>query len=285
MAAPARYAVPGTVGLRRLHTGIGAALVSAGLLATFLAQTLRQIPSAFGRYRAQTVAQVTDLTWGRGSMVVGGGNVIVMVLLGAGVGGTVAIASYTSLSMLGMGPLTGVVASFAITREFAPLLAATGFAVQAGCRMTAEIGSMRISEEIDALEAMGLRSIGHVASTRVVAGLITMIPTFVITLAASYLSCLAVVAARGESVGAYQHYFDQFISWQDMAIATAKVTILIVLVIVIHCYAGYVAVGGPEGVGVASGHAVRASLVVIVVMDMLLTIVFWGFTSPLEFRG
>jgi phospholipid/cholesterol/gamma-HCH transport system permease protein len=70
-----------------------------------------------------------------------------------------------------------------------------------------------------------------------------------------------------------------------MLAAIAKVTLLIVAVILIHCYMGYFASGGPEGVGVASGRAVRASLVVIVVADMVLSIVFWGLTTPLEFKG
>jgi phospholipid/cholesterol/gamma-HCH transport system permease protein len=269
----------------RLIDRASASFTRAGLAVTFCANALGLIPVALSRYRAQTVSTVTDLAWGRGAIVVGGGNALVMVLLGAGVGGTIAIAAIASLGMLGMAPLTGVVAAFVITREFAPLLAAAGFAVQAGCRMTAEIGAMRINEEIDAIEAMGLRSVAYVVSTRVVAGLITMVPTFIITLIASYTTCAAVVAFQGESPGAYRHYFAQFISGGDMLAAIAKVTLLIVAVILIHCYMGYFASGGPEGVGVASGRAVRASLVVIVVADMVLSIVFWGLTTPLEFKG
>ncbi|MBP0656349.1 ABC transporter permease, partial [Mycobacterium tuberculosis] len=101
---------------------------------------------------------ITNMTWGRGSIVVGGGTVPMMVVLGLVMGASVGVESFATLDMLGMGPVTGIVSAYATTRELAPIAAAVGFAAQAGCRITAEIGSMRISEEIDALESLGLRS-------------------------------------------------------------------------------------------------------------------------------
>ncbi|WP_366783085.1 ABC transporter permease [Williamsia sp.] len=260
-------------------------LAAVGHFASFVYYCLRFIPQALSSYRVQTIRAVSDLTWGRGAIIVGGGTALVMVVLGIAAGATVAIVSYGTLNMLGLGPITGTVSSFAITREFAPLLAALGFAVQAGCRMTAEIGSMRISEEVDALEVLGVRSIAFVVSTRVVAGLITIFPTFLITVIASYVTASAVTLSRGESAGAYAQYFDQFVNVRDLVLATAKVVIFVVVVTLIHCYQGYFAGGGPEGVGLASGHAIRASLVAIVVMDMVLTVLFYGVSSDFTFRG
>lgn len=109
-------------------------------------------------------------------------------VLGLAAGATVALIAHGTLSILDLGAVAGAATSFAITREFAPLLAAAAFAVQAGCRMTAEIGSMRISEEIDALEVVGVHSISFVVSTRVIAGILTTIPTFLVAVVASYLS-------------------------------------------------------------------------------------------------
>ncbi|UGT67896.1 ABC transporter permease [Nocardia gipuzkoensis] len=259
---------------------------SLGFALSFSWQVLSAIPMTLKHYRMQTLRAIGDTTWGRGSLIVGGGTVPMLVLLGMVLGASVGIESYGTLNMIGLGPLTGVVSSFANTRELAPIIAAVGFAAQAGCRMTAEIGSMRISEEIDAMECLGLRSIPFVVTTRVIAGVVAIVPTFLVTLILSYLACAAiVVGVHGQASGVYQHYFDQFVSGPDIAAAVLKVLVFGVAVILIHCYQGFFAVGGPEGVGIASGRAVRASFVAIITLDMLLSLVIWGFSSPVTFTG
>ncbi|MBF6221700.1 ABC transporter permease [Nocardia abscessus] len=259
---------------------------SVGFALSFSWQVLSAIPMTLKHYRTQTLRAIGDTSWGRGSLIVGGGTVPMLVLLGMVLGASVGIESYGTLNMIGLGPLTGVVSSFANTRELAPIIAAVGFAAQAGCRMTAEIGSMRISEEIDAMECLGLRSIPFVVTTRVIAGVVAIVPTFLVTLILSYLACAAiVVGVHGQASGVYQHYFDQFVSGPDIAAAVLKVLIFGVAVILIHCYQGFFAVGGPEGVGIASGRAVRASFVAIITLDMLLSLVIWGFSSSVTFTG
>lgn len=285
MGIPSTYSPRGTGWLTRTKESVDTGLANLGQFVTFVALTIRYIPWTLVRYPRQTVKTVTDLAWGRGAVIVGGGTALVMVALGITAGATVAIIAHSTLGLLGMGSLTGSVTSFAITREFAPILAAVAFAVQAGCRMTAEIGSMRIDEEIDALEVIGVQSMSFVVTTRVIAGMITTIPTFLVALVASYISSSLVVVLRDESPGAYAHYFQQFVIPSDMVLATVKCVVFVVAVTLIHCYKGYFASGGPEGVGVASGRAVRASLVAIIVLDLLLTLLFWGVRSPLEFRG
>lgn len=285
MGVPAAYAPRGFGWLIRLRDRTEESLALLGHFLSFVYYSFRFAPQAMWRFKGQTVRTVTDLTWGRGAVIVGGGTALVMAVLGLAAGATVAIVAHGVLNMLGLGPIAGSVSSYAITREFAPLLAALGFAVQAGCRMTAEIGSMRISEEIDALEVVGVHSISFVVSTRVVAGILTTIPTFLIAIIASYLSSAFVVRVSGESSGAYQHYFQQFVNFPDLVLATLKVAIFIVAVIIIHCYKGFFASGGPEGVGVASGRAIRASLVAVVGLDLVLTVLFWGVNSPFVFRG
>ncbi|MEU2031174.1 ABC transporter permease [Nocardia amamiensis] len=259
---------------------------SLGFALSFSWQVLSAIPMTLKHYRMQTLRAIGDTTWGRGSLIVGGGTVPMLVLLGMVLGASVGIESYGTLNMIGLGPLTGVVSSFANTRELAPIIAAVGFAAQAGCRMTAEIGSMRISEEIDAMECLGLRSIPFVVTTRVIAGVVAIVPTFLVTLILSYLACAAiVVGVHGQASGVYQHYFDQFVSGPDIAAAVLKVLVFGIAVILIHCYQGFFAVGGPEGVGIASGRAVRASFVAIITLDMLLSLVIWGFSSSVTFTG
>lgn len=166
------------------------------------------------------------------------------------------------------------------------MVAAIGFAAQAGCRMTAEIGAMRISEEIDALEAQGIRSIPFVVTTRVIAGIITIVPLYLLTLILSYVACQMVVSVfNDQSSGTYDHYFTAFLQPMDVVWSLLKATIFVITIILIHGYQGYYASGGPEGVGRASGRAIRASLIAVVVLDMILTIVLWGFDSGIRISG
>ncbi|MGW4241889.1 ABC transporter permease [Nocardia sp. NPDC004722] len=258
----------------------------AGFALAFAWHVLIAVPLTLRRYRAETMRTINNMTWGQGSIIVGGGTVPMMIVLGIAMGASVGIESTATLDMIGLGPVTGVVSAFANTRELAPIAAAIGFAAQAGCRMTAEIGSMRISEEIDALESLGLRSIPFVVTTRVIAGAVAIVPTFLIALILSYLACAGLVTlVHGQATGVYDHYFFQFVSGWDIVASVAKVLVFGTAVILIHSYFGFFATGGPEGVGIASGRAVRASFVVIIALDMALTLLLWGVNSAVEFTG
>lgn len=258
----------------------------AGFALAFCWQVLSSIPLTLRHYRPQVMLTITNMTWGRGSIIVGGGTAAVMVVMGAAVGAAVGIESFVALDQVALGQTSGLISAFASTRELAPIAAGVGFAAQAGCRMTAEIGSMRISDEIDAIEAMGIRSVSFVVTTRVIAAVVSIVPTFLIALILTYLSCnLVVTVLYGVPGGVYNHYFTQFIVGRDVVAAVLKVIVFGVAVILIHCYQGFFATGGPEGVGIASGRAIRASLVTIIALDMLMTILLWGFKSPIAFSG
>lgn len=259
---------------------------SIGFALGFGWQVVSSLPYTLMHYRRETVVVITDMTWGRGSVIIGGGVVPLMLLLGAAMGASIGIEAFSALNLLSLGQLSGLISAFGVTRELAPIAAGVGFAAQAGCRMTAEIGSMRISEEIDALESLGVRSVPFVVTTRVIAGIIAVAPAFVVALILSYLSCaLIVTTIHGTPAGTYNHYFDQFVLGWDVIAATIKVMVFAVAVVLIHCYQGFFATGGPEGVGIGSGRAIRASLVSIIALDMLTTIVLWGFQSPITFTG
>ncbi|MGW4243068.1 ABC transporter permease [Nocardia sp. NPDC004722] len=279
-------------GLRTIHRltrhrgRLLAPLENAGFMLGFILQALAGIPLTLRRYRGETLRAITDMTWGRGSLIVGGGTVPMLVVLGLSIGAGVGIQAFAALNLIGLGSVSGVVSAFANTRELGPIAAAIGFAAQAGCRMTAEIGAMRISEEIDALESLGLRSVPFVVSTRVIAGAVAIVPTFLIALILSYLSCSTVIVLlHGQAAGVYDHYFFQFTSGYDILAAVVKILVFGVAVILIHCFYGFFAAGGPEGVGIASGRAVRASFVAIIGLDMVLTLLLWGINSAIEFPG
>ncbi|OAV77136.1 ABC transporter permease [Dietzia sp. 111N12-1] len=257
-----------------------------GHITTFTIDTVAGIRHVATTYRRQTLLYIQEFAWGRGAVLVGGGTAIVLVILGVAVGASIGIQGYASLDMVGMGSLTGFISSYANTRELAPMIAAIGFAAQAGCRLTAEIGSMRIAEEIDALESMAVRPIPYIVSTRVVAAIATIIPLYIVTLILSFVAAkLVVILLHGQSGGTYDFYFDAFLKPQDLVFSVIKVLIFVVSVVILHSYQGYYATGGAEGVGRASGRAIRSSLIIIVVLDMILTLLMWGFDSGVRISG
>lgn len=257
-----------------------------GHITTFIIDTVAGIRHVATTYRRQTLLYIHEFAWGRGAVLVGGGTAVVLVILGMAVGASIGIQGYASLDLVGMGSLTGFISSYANTRELAPMIAAIGFAAQAGCRLTAEIGSMRIAEEIDALESMAVRPIPYVVSTRVVAAITTIIPLYIVTLILSFVAAkLVVILMHGQSGGTYDFYFNAFLKPQDLVFSVIKVLIFVVSVVIVHSYQGFYATGGAEGVGRASGRAIRSSLIIIVVEDMILTLLMWGFDSGVRISG
>lgn len=259
--------------VRRTTSG----LATLGDMGTFFARTLLSSAITFSRYRAEVFRQLADISWGTGAIVVGGGTIGVMVLLSLSAGTSLGIEGFNGLELVGLAPLTGFVSASVNTRELAPLVAALALAAQIGCRFTAQIGSMRIHEEIDALEVMAVHPLRYLATTRVLAAMIAILPLYLVGLLGSYIaSRMSVVLIFGQSGGTYDHYFAAFISAHDVFLSAVKILVFALLVALIHCWYGYNAAGGPQGVGEATGRAIRLSIVVVVLTDMLLTLVFWG---------
>ncbi|GAB08484.1 YrbE family protein [Gordonia araii NBRC 100433] len=289
--APSTHTPPGRPGTvlraaRQVVDRPATGLAMIGHQFYFVTGALRNVPVALTRYWSQVLAHISSITFGNGSIIVGGGMLGVLVVLGAAVGGTVGIQGFALLDMVNMGPLTGFVSGYATTRELGPMIVAVGFAAQVGCRITAEVGAMRISEEIDALEASAIHPLPFVVSSRIVASVLTIVPLHLLTLAVAYLSCEVVVSVvHDQPLGTYQHYFTSFVSPVDVLYSVVKVVAFIVAIVLIHSYQGFYASGGPEGVGVAAGRAIRASLVIVVVLDMVLTLLIWGFDSAVRISG
>ena len=140
---------------------------------------------------------------------------------------------------------------------------------------------MRISEEIDALEVMAVPSVPFLITTRVIAGVIAIIPMYTIGLLASFAaSRLNVTLINGLPGGTYDHYFDLFLPVSDVLYSYLKVIIFAVVIILIHCHYGYSAKGGPAGVGIAVGRSVRLSIVSTAILDFFLTLVHLRHLRP-----
>ncbi len=119
-----------------------------------------------------------------------------------------------------------------------------------------------------------------------IAGLVAVIPLYAIGLLTSYVgSRLVVVYFQGQSAGTYDHYFALFLPPVDVFLSFLKVIGFAVVIILIHCYYGYTASGGPAGVGQAVGRAVRLSIVAINVLDFFLSLAIWGTTTTVRIAG
>jgi phospholipid/cholesterol/gamma-HCH transport system permease protein len=261
-------------------------LMEAGQWVVFIGQTLWFLPLTVSRYSRQTLQAMNSLAWGRGSIIVDGGTISVLIILGVAVGASVAIEGFAVLNLIGFGALSGIIGGVGTVREIGPLVGGIAFTAQAGCRMTAEIGAMRISDEIDAVDAMGLRPIPFVVGTRLIGGLMVVIPGYLLTLVGAFFVQNTIIKAfYGQPAGTYDHYLDMFVTPTDLAYSVLKASVFCIAVTLIHCYYGYFTSGGPVGVGIASGRAVRASLVTIMVLDFMLTVALWGFQPQFVFRG
>ena len=272
--------------LNRAVTRRAESVADLGKQLIFHANALREIPVAAARYKREVIRLLSEVSFGSGALAVVGGTIGVMVALCLFTGSVVGLQGYAALDQLGTSALTGFISAYFNTREIAPLVAALALAATVGSGFTAQLGAMRISEEIDALEVMGVRSIPYLVTCRVIAGLIAVIPLYAIGLLTSYLgSRLVVVYVYGQSAGTYDHYFALFLPPVDVFLSFLKVIGFAIVIILIHCYYGYTASGGPAGVGRAVGRAVRLSIVAINVLDFFLSLAIWGTTTTVRIAG
>ena len=253
---------------------------------SFYGQALAWTPRAVRRYYREILRLLAEVSFGSGALALIGGTVGVMIGMTLFTGTVVGLQGYAALNQIGASAFTGFVSAYFNTREIAPLVAGLALSATVGAGFTAQLGSMRINEEVDALEGMGVPSLPYLVTTRVVAGAIAVIPLYAIGLVSSYFgSRLVTVYFEGQSSGTYDHYFGQFLSPVDVLWSFLKVLIFSVVVIGVHCYYGYRASGGPAGVGVAVGRAVRTAIVMINIIDFFMSLAIWGATTTVRVAG
>ena len=238
------------------------------------------------KYARSVARHVSDIVVGAGATVVGGGMIFVIFTMAFFVGTEVGLQGYTGLRSIGAESFMGLVGSFANVREITPVIAAVALAAQCGSAFTAELGAMRISEEIDALEVMGIGSFAYLVCTRVVAALIALVPLYLIALFASFFATRLISTEFFDlAPGVYDYYFRLYLPTIDLVYSSIKVAVFSFAVITIHCYYGYHATGGPAGVGQAAGRAIRLSIITIVTLNLLLSYVFWGGGATVRLTG
>jgi phospholipid/cholesterol/gamma-HCH transport system permease protein len=251
----------------------------------FYGQAIGGMIQAF-KYGGTIMRLTTDVAVGAGALIIGGGMFFVIGSLTFFTGTAVGLEGYVGLEQIGAQAYTGLVSAFANTREITPLVAGVALSAQIGAGFTAELGAMRISEEIDALDVMAVPSVIYLVSTRLWSALILAVPLYLLALFASYqASDLIVTQYYDVSAGAYAHYFDLFLPPVDIFYSLTKAVTFVVFVTLVHCYYGFNATGGPAGVGVAVGRAIRVTLTGTVLLNLLLSVIFYINGNTVQIAG
>ena len=172
----------------------------------------------------------------------------------------------------------GVFAAWCDLRELVPYAFGYMMAAKVGTGIVAELGSMRISDEIDALEVMGVPPVTFLAATRLLGAWMTLPFMYIAAIGVGFLaSYIAVVEQIGDvSSGGYQLIFWMFQNPPDVLFSLIKAMTMSTAIVLVGCYYGYTASGGPVGVGTATAKSMVLNIVLVHIIGMLGTLVFWG---------
>jgi phospholipid/cholesterol/gamma-HCH transport system permease protein len=266
-----------TANLNRYAGSAVRGLDETGHLAWFMRTSIGQIGWVLRRYRKELLRLIAEVGMGTGAMAVVGGTVAIVGFVTLSGSSLIAIQGFASLGNIGVEAFTGFFSALINVRIAAPVVAGIALAATVGAGATAELGAMRISEEIDALEVMGIKSIAFLASTRIIAGLVVIVPLYGMALIMSFFSPQVVTTLLyGQSNGTYEHYFRTFLRPDDVFWSFLEAIIIAGIVMISHCYYGYNASGGPVGVGEAVGRSMRLSLVSVQVVVLFAALALYG---------
>jgi phospholipid/cholesterol/gamma-HCH transport system permease protein len=275
-----------TIRLNRTVASLLAAWDRTGEQTAFYARTLGSTGDALTQYRGETLRLIAQMGLGSGALAILGGAVGIVAFLTISAGSVIAIQGFNSLSGIGVEALTGFLSAYFNGRVVIPLAAVIGLAATIGAGATAQLGAMRISEEIDALESMAIRSVAYLAATRVVAGVIVVIPLYCVALLMSFAAAKwSTTFVYGQSTGVYDHYFNTFLNPVDILYSLLQAVVMGLIVMLVHTYYGYTASGGPAGVGEAVGRAVRTSLIAAVFVTLFMALALYGRSGNFNLAG
>jgi phospholipid/cholesterol/gamma-HCH transport system permease protein len=240
-----------------------------GDIVVFAARALGQIPRSL-RYTG-------EIWWYAAFLAISSTPVALVITYFSG--SECSVEAYYSLHQLGGAEsLAGVFNALCDMREITPLFFGFAIGAKVGCGIVAELGTMRINEEIDALETMGVPSVPFLVSTRMLAALMVMPLMYVLSLAASFLASWIVQHFQIGLVsdGIYFNYFWRYTNLQDLAYSMIKAITFAFTIVCVAVYYGYHVTGGAVGIGRAVAKTMAVSLVMTVVLNAVLTQVFWG---------
>lgn len=257
-----------------------------GEQAEFHFRVLRSLGDAVANYGTELLRLIAQMGLGVGALAIIGGTVAIVGFLTLSTGAVIAVQGYNQFANIGVEALTGFASAFLNVRIIAPGTTAIALAATIGAGATAQLGAMRINEEIDALEVIGIRSIAYLASTRVIAGVVVVIPLYCIGVTMAFTAArFGTTAIYGQSTGVYDHYFNTFLNPTDLIWSFGQSITMATVIMLVHTYYGFTASGGPAGVGQAVGRAVRTSLVVSAFVVTTISLAVYGQSGNFNLAG
>jgi phospholipid/cholesterol/gamma-HCH transport system permease protein len=253
----------------RKRTGrVQTALENAADMATFALDTFRSLGGVWA-YTSEVFRQT-------GIIILSSG--LVIWLMEFVIGAVFAVQGHYISSQFGAKGYVGVFPALGGLRATAPEMWGWILSAKVGCGLVAEIGSMRISEEIDALEVMAIRPKPYLVGTRLIAAWIAMPFLYLVGLGLSYLGSWVVLIHVLDTVseGGFFQVFWAFQSPIDLLFSMLWVLLLGTLIVLVACYYGYTASGGPVGVGRNTAKSMVANMVLVSAIGMICQQLFWG---------
>jgi phospholipid/cholesterol/gamma-HCH transport system permease protein len=206
---------------------------------------------------------------------VGVGSVLIVALTGLFTGMVFATQSWSAFERFGAESLVGPTVAITITRELAPVLSALMITMRAGSATCTELGTMRVTEQVDALETMAVSPVQYLLVPRVLAGLFMgPLLAMVFDTAGVFGGFAVAVLVKGLSVGTFLLRTQDIVGPEDVWEGLVKAAVFGLVVMLIACYRGYYASGGAKGVGQATTRAMVSSAVSVFILDYFLGLLF-----------
>jgi phospholipid/cholesterol/gamma-HCH transport system permease protein len=257
---------------------LAAGVREVGELAEFSVRAARSGRGA-GHYAGETLRQAGILITGSALVVIA-----MVFVIGAQCG---LFTAYFSKAF-GASGATGLFTVICDVREMFPYMFGYIMAAKVGCGLVAEIGSMRISEEIDALEVMGTDPMRFIVATRLVAALVAMPIIYLLAMGAGTLGTYLVVVLQVGDVsgGAWSAgHFGPIHGLDEDLFSLAKAMMIGTAIVLVGTFYGYTAKGGPVGVGRATARSMVVNLVLVHVIGGTMSILIWGTDSRIPLGG
>lgn len=212
-------------------------------------------------------------------------SVLVMVVIAFLAGGSCGLESTVLARSFGVRPVAAGFSSWCTLREVVPFVFGYILAAKVGCGMVAELGAMRVGEEVDALEVMGIRSVAYLVSTRLLGALMVLPVAYVLCVGGGYLAAYLMSAVRFHDVsgGTWSLFFYLFQDPTDLVYSLIKGLVIIVFVLSTCLYFGYHVRGGPIEVGVATARSMAVNIIGITMISAVGTMLFWGANPRIPF--
>lgn len=252
-------------------TRIRGVLPLLGELAEFGGELVRELP------RVRTLGAETV----RQAALIASGSILVIMAAAFFAGGSCGLESTALARAFGFDPIAGGFSAWCSLREVVPFVFGYILAAKVGCGIVAELGAMRVSDEVDALEAMGTRSLAYLAVTRLVACAVVLPIAYLLALASAFVASylMSVVRFGDVSPGTWKLFFLSFQDEWDVLFSVVKGMLIAAWVVLVALFFGSRVRGGPVEVGIATARSMAVSVVGVTTISMLGTLIFWGSNS------